>query len=202
MGVMMRRIYRLIGMVLAAHGLVAQAASSHPNLIPPRPVYADSLPDARLAPIRFTVADAEAEGARWPRRSEPSTQPPSGGVEQWTDATPARCSVGGTAMLIGSGDFRIGGNVNGAESGHQVKIWWEPKHPAESFSLVVRGARLGPVPDTLRYLQSGWAIGGSPRTGATGPDFYPSGIAFPSPGRWLLIATSGADWGCFVLTAY
>jgi hypothetical protein len=65
----------------------------------------------------------------------------------------------------------------------------------------VRGASLRPAGDTLRYTNTGWAIGGSPREGAFGPIFYASGIVFPSPGRWLLIATSGHDWGCFIVTA-
>jgi hypothetical protein len=98
-----------------------------------------------------------------------------------------------------SGEFLVGGELGGAVSAREIKVWWEPMHPATSFALVVRGTRLSPAGDSVRYLNEGWAIGGSPATGAVGPVFYASGIRIPSPGRWLLVATSGPDWGCFVV---
>ena len=198
----MRALSALPGFMLCASGLGAQTPSMYMNILAPRPAFADSLPNAATAPIRFDIATAEAEGAEWPKRAEPTFQPGSGDADHWTDPVPRRCTTAGSSNTVRSGDFVIGGDVNGAASGREVKIWWEPKHPAASFSLVVRGARLDPVVDTLRYVNSEWAVAGSPRVGLTGPIFYASGIAFPSPGQWLVIATSGPDWGCFVLTAY
>jgi hypothetical protein len=29
---------------------------------------------------------------------------------------------------------------------------------------------------------------------------YPSDFHFRSAGKWLMVATSGSDWGCFLLT--
>jgi hypothetical protein len=30
--------------------------------------------------------------------------------------------------------------------------------------------------------------------------FFPTGTIIPDWGRWLLVATSGANWGCFIVT--
>jgi len=140
---------------------MAQTPSIYKRILPARPSFADSMPNAAHAPIRFSIADAETEGAAWPRRTEPTFQPASGGAEHWVDSAPRKCLPGGSGNQILSGDFLIGGDVPGASSGREVKIWWEPKHPAESFSLVVRGEKLGPASDTLRYANADWAVGGS-----------------------------------------
>jgi hypothetical protein len=31
-----------------------------------------------------------------------------------------------------------------------------------------------------------------------GPMFYATASQFPTPGRWMVVATAGANWGCFV----
>ncbi len=198
----MRALPALIGIAMCASELAAQTPSTYKNILQPRPAFADSIPNAAHAPIRFAIKEAEAEGRNWPQRAEPTFQPTTGGAEHWNDSAPRQCVSGGSNNAVRSGDFVIGGDIHGAGSGREVKIWWEPKHPAASFSLVVRGARVGPVSDTLRYVNIDWAVGGSPKVGLTGPIFYASGIAFPSAGQWLLIATSGPDWGCFLLRAY
>jgi hypothetical protein len=181
---------------------MAQTPTIYKRILPLRPSFADSIPNAAHAPIRSSIADAEAEGAVWVRRTELTFQPATGGAEHWVDAAPRKCVRAGSGNLVRSGGILIGGEISGPPAGREVKIWWEPMHPAESFSLVVRGAKLGPASDTLRYANAGWAVGGSPKVGLTGPIFYASGIAFPSAGQWLLIATSGPDWGCFLLSAY
>ena len=118
-----------------------------------------------------------------------------------TDA-PRSCA---TAMSIGplrSGEFIIGGNIGGAAAWHDaVKIWWAPMHPDKRNQLVVRGASLTIPGDTVRYVSSNWAVGGPPPYDLTRPNFYASGFWFPATGRWLVIATSGRDWGCFILTS-
>jgi hypothetical protein len=88
--------------------------------------------------------------------------------------------------------------LENAGRGHQSKIWCVPYHnPLDhSTSLIVRGARLGHSGDTIRYKQAGIAYNVL-KTDA----FFPSGLLLPRAGTWLLIATAGADWGCFVLTA-
>jgi len=29
--------------------------------------------------------------------------------------------------------------------------------------------------------------------------FFPSWLDFPTQGQWMVLATAGANWGCFVL---
>ena len=48
---------------------------------------------------------------------------------------------------------------------------------------------------TFESDQVGWTDDTS-----NGPtSFYPTWIEMPEPGRWQLVATSGPDWGCFIL---
>ena len=190
-----------IGFFLAITA-ASSVSAQHSQWLPPRPPYADSLPDAARAPLARTVAQAEREGATWPRRSEVSSQPNQDARNHWATPAPRTCATATSIGPLRSGEFVIGGNIGGSEAWHgEVKIWWEPMHPAESFSLVVRGVSLTTPGDTLRYTSTNWVIGGRPPADWSGPVFFASGLVIPSTGRWLVIATSGPDWGCFILTS-
>ena len=96
---------------------------------------------------------------------------------------------------IRSGDFLIGAEVGGSlgapMAGREAKIYWVPRHPAVGDTLVVRATLLDSPADTSRFVSANWAV-------STGW-FYASGYLLPKSGRWLVIATSGPDWGCFIL---
>lgn len=160
---------------------------------PPRPVYADSLPNVMRLPIPLTVAEAEAEGSTWPRRLEPSTQPVA---EREPFASPKRAEcVKGYGLGLGpvrSGDFVIGGNIE-SPAGLR-KVWWTPSHPSVAFSLVVRVRRIDSPPDSARLSMSDWAV-----SIPSGGFFYATGFNWPTFGHLMVIATSGPDWGCFLL---
>lgn len=155
-------------------------------------------------PIRETIAAAEAEGAAYPRgpaRERLATV----FVGRSVGTTERKCVDGPTTKLavsqIRSGDFVIGGQIGGWRTplaGKASKIWWAPYHNPldDSATLVVRGARLGHPGDTIRYKKSdiGYAMFKSDA-------FFPSGLFLPRAGSWLLVATAGDDWGCFILTA-
>jgi hypothetical protein len=73
-------------------------------------------------------------------------------------------------------------------------------------ALLVRGTLLGSPGDTIRFSKDSYAVpvtqvNGSWKSGDRSTSFFPSGIYLPKPGDWLLIATSGDDWGCFILHA-
>jgi hypothetical protein len=179
------------------------------------------LSKARL-PVRETIADAEAEGASYPRDRAPEHVPtmfgaqyPGTGARKCTSG-PQTVGVRGSQVLLGyqptairSGEFIIGGQVGAgspANVGWQSKIWWAPYHNPFEYGtkLLVRGARLGHPGDTIRYERPDYAVPASgllpTRTSGKKTDsFFPSGITLPRSGRWLLIATAGDDWGCFII---
>jgi hypothetical protein len=83
-------------------------------------------------------------------------------------------------------------------AGHRGAVMWYPDHAkAEMPPLVVRGRSLTDLRDTVRHTTAK-PVAWSGRGQAT--YLFPTGILFPHPGRWLLIATSGENWGCFILT--
>lgn len=141
------------------------------------------------------VADAEADGAAFHARRG--------------RATTARCTEGHETGPAESGEFTIGGMLgdgNPLHAGRVGKIWWRPARASATMPpLTVRGRNLSNLRDTVRFATStiAWPV---VRTGQTTPVerreyFFPSGFSVPTPGRWLVIATSGDNWGCFIVTA-
>jgi hypothetical protein len=72
------------------------------------------------------------------------------------------------------------------------KLWWFPLHTREMPGLTIRAILLDD-PDVTRVYSAPY-----PAFNSTGT-FYPSSVVLPVVGRWMLIATAGPDWGCFVL---
>ena len=102
-----------------------------------------------------------------------------------------------------SGDFEIGGQIAVLKAHTPGKVWWTTLHNPEDTKavLVVRASRLDRPEITSRFVSShyGWPVmkdGHAHREYA----FYPTAFSLPSPVRWLLVATSGNDWGCFIVT--
>jgi hypothetical protein len=78
------------------------------------------------------------------------------------------------------------------------KILWVPLHSPFEFrsTLLIRAARLASPSDSLRQTVADAAYQpGAPRRESG----FPSLVDFPRGGRWLVVATAGPDWGCFVL---
>ena len=149
------------------------------------------------------IASVEAEGARHVRRAAtnlpPSFKSSSGTAERV-------CVIGDEMGPVRSGDFLIGGHLGGSvatRGGRQGKVWWIPLHNTEKMPpLVVRGRKLTAPTDTFRFTTSVVAY---PNSQGSLPAlrreyFFPSGITIPTTGTWVIVATSGANWGCFVLT--
>jgi hypothetical protein len=146
------------------------------------------------------IAIAEAEGAAFRQVA----------LTDGSNPAPRVCVTGYDRGPASSGEFTIGGNLGGADAmlaGRQGKVWWAPLHHAADMpTLVVRGRSLTTPSDTLRFTTGtiAWPTADGGRRvvpPAERKHFFPSGIIIPRPGRWLLIASSGANWGCFILTA-
>jgi hypothetical protein len=115
-----------------------------------------------------------------------------------------KCVAASGVGPIRSGQFVIGGGLSRPRTKDgELKIWWAPMHHAASMSLVVRGRMVGTSGATTEFLSSdvAWPVAGPGQTVpvAERQYFFPSGVSFSSPGTWILVATQGSDWGCFVL---
>jgi hypothetical protein len=163
------------------------------------------------------IANAEAEGATFRHLPSPSVVPalfasPLKDLRAFEEmvgrnAIPANknyedrtCTVGQGLGPVRSGEFVIGGQLSGKEAmiaGQPGKVWWAPLHHGRNMPpLVVRGRNLSAPSDTVRFTS---AMVAASAAQSHREYFFPSGIIMPRPGRWLVIATSGANWGCFIL---
>ena len=173
---------------------------------------------SRAQRIPLTVAEAVAEGAAFPHAAVPlAVQPdfagPFGGTSERVCAQQPNEPIPGGSLR--SGDIIIRSRLTGRwglHAGQGHKILWMPLHgPADtstkmSFAewrnkamehapLLIRAVRVGvgyPA-DSLRQTVIG--LTGGPRQFG-----FPSTVTFPTAGQWLVIATTGEDWGCFLLT--
>jgi hypothetical protein len=157
--------------------------------------------------IPLTISQAEAEGAGFGRADSLSVRQsyfaelplqPNGSL-RWGEGggtSERRCvSDSLPAWSLRSGDFIVRGRD--FEAGVKHKALWIPLHGSSLSKppLMIRAARMESPADSVRVRVEGLAHGGSSAEPLYG---YPSEVLFPSAGRWLVIATAGHDWGCFV----
>lgn len=156
--------------------------------------------------IPTTIDAAEAEGAAVPRVSPASTPraftaPFGGTADRKCVTSPVDSEPTGGSLR--SGDFIIRGHLErvGASSGLQakrdIKILWMPIHNPFSYpsTLIIRGARMGDEADTLRTYVADYVYPPRAKTEAS----FASLVRFPAAGTWVVVATAGDDWGCFLL---
>ena len=164
-----------------------------------------AFPSAAQVGIPTSVAEAAADGAAYPRGAAPEHaaadfRRASGGT------TERRCvaqyPAGSTAdNQLRSGEFIVRGPLVKDKSlvaNRPNKIVWMPLHDpvAHPAALLLRASRIGHPGEGFRqavdYL-------GYPGRGHEHEFFFVSGTTFPQPGTWVVIATAGDDWGCFLL---
>ena len=148
------------------------------------------------APPR-TVEAAEAEGAKYPK----GTAGPDGTAWDKTHAEAAgagerRCIDVEKHASVRSGEFVAGPfqeYIVMAGTGKR-KLWWAPRrHSAAMPPLQLRATKLD-APDvsvdwtlpSIVHNQNGY--------------FFNTLILFPENGKWLVVARSGDNWGCFLIT--
>lgn len=167
--------------------------------------------------IPTTVEAAQAEGAAFPQAAPPTViqsvfTHPFGGTNQ------RMCTWSVPDDSLTSGSLRSGEIILrsrffgpwGLRAGKGHKMLWMPLHgpakvsPSMSFAewhkeaiksppLVLRAVRIDNPADSLRQTVL-YMTGGATQFG------FPSAVRFPTAGKWLVIATTGNDWGCFLLT--
>jgi hypothetical protein len=168
-------------------------------------------------PAPATIQEAEAEGAAFPREAPPPSLPFGFGDVNGTQERKCVAFPDGGVLSANwiqnsrrSGDFVVGAEIiQGLQAGGEAKVFWVPLHDPASrnATLLVRSVRLDQPAITSRFVGKDYAF---PMKEQRSPikdsavdrehGFYPSGFSLPSAGRWLLIATSGPDWGCFIVT--
>ncbi len=189
------------------------------------PIWLDALAaqarEVDSPPIPASIAQAEAEGAAFPREAQPPSLPygfrtdaVKGTDERKCVAFPdgaALSHTNGWDNSRRSGEFVIGGEIiEGLKASVAAKVFWVPLHDPSSREAIlhVRSIRLDQPPITARFSSSEYASSLKPErvSGETryvrdeDSIFYPSGFSLPNAGRWLFIATSAYDWGCFIVT--
>jgi hypothetical protein len=151
-------------------------------------------------------ANAEADGIAFQRAAASLALQP--GLNRSEAIGGRNCVTGFETGPAHSGEFLIGGMLAGHHSmlsGREGKVWWQPSYGRLDMPpLLVRGRNLNNPSDTVRFESArlAWQVNPdrSPVPVEQRDYFFPSGITIPTPGRWLLIATSGVNWGCFILT--
>jgi hypothetical protein len=149
-----------------------------------------------------SIADAEVEARRHPQAPLPSQGraafQDSPGIAERTCVDVERYRPLAPEAGVRSGEFIAGpfalyASEWKSQQGNFGKLWWIPLHTNAFPGLTVRAVLLDDP--SIRRVFSESIVGHG-----SGGAFYPSTVVLPTPGRWLLVATSGPDWGCFVLT--
>ena len=150
-----------------------------------------------------TIAAAESEGASYPRAPMPGTvswafnKPFGGTSERRCVAVPPDAPTPGGSLR--SGDFIIRSGLLSSvwpQANGNYKVLWLPLHtpPDIRATLLLRATRIGQPADSIRTRIPAAGIPGAPSSAAG----FPSGVSFPEAGEWVVVATTGSDWGCFL----
>lgn len=210
----------------ATAGATAAAPSATPSGAPGRPTAASvasvapptatpGAPPTPPADVAFpgSVTEAEAEAQHHPQAAPPplpgtGAYAAPGAAERaaWFAEAPGSAERDCVDVdqhpqdAVRAGEFVAGPFVQyrqqwARDPRNATKLWWIPLHSSPMPGLTVRAILLDDpavrqVVTPPRDLFASTAVG----------LFYPSTVELPAPGRWLLVATAGPDWGCFLLT--
>jgi len=142
-------------------------------------------------PIPTSIEAAEAEGAAHPKGVGPLATL----YAEAFGSTERKCADAEGHVAVRSGDFVAGAFDRYWHMGLSGrKVWWTPRQTTETWpALQLRAAKLD-APD----VTANWSFG-SVVSNSNGY-FYNTLFTLPQTGRWLVVVTSGNNWGCFILT--
>ena len=93
---------------------------------------------------------------------------------------------------LSSGDFVARSISFGWDRAYEYgKIPLTPRHLDPSIKVRLDLTRIDPSGETRTYQHQMVNV-------TQGGMFYATMSHFPTPGRWMVVATAGANWGCFV----
>lgn len=160
---------------------------------------------AHTATADSLIASAEADGATHPRAERSRPLPAEWDARSWWGSADRKCVEVRGRGPARSGEFIIGGELGTDPpiyAGIAVKIWWAPLHNSRTMEpLSVVGERLS-SPMQMRLTLETVAFPVQPGQRIAEADreyFYPGDTVIPDAGRWLLVASSGDNWGCFIM---
>jgi hypothetical protein len=143
----------------------------------------------------LSVSAAEAEGSKYPKPDVSARMALLYG--EAFGPTDRRCVDAEKHATARSGDFVAGPfdeHVMLADVGGHAerKVWWAPRQTTTMPPMQLRAAKIG-APD----ITMSWSF---PSVVWNESDyFFNTTIRFPEVGKWLVVVTSGSNWGCFLL---
>jgi hypothetical protein len=155
--------------------------------------------------VARTIAEAEAQGRAYPRTERAPTFPAAVDTLAHIGTAQRVCVDAGTANVVRSGEFYAGPFAGYSENWHTIsnwyKLWWQPAHLPDAdvpFGLTVRIALLDSVSETYVMRTTSQIMPAAQLAMMNHTPFFGSEIHLPHTGRWLMVASTGANWGCFV----
>lgn len=156
-----------------------------------------------VLPEHDAVAAAEGHGATYPRPGAVGELD----VPSWWDGEPTgsrdRVCVEVTRemTMVRSGEMVIGGRLSGLRAGERTKLWWKPLDSSLDMTLELVSRSLDGVEGQVAFdvgpVTSTYTNDRPPQPIPEEASF-PGAVEFPAPGRWITVATSGDNWGCFI----
>jgi hypothetical protein len=151
---------------------------------------ASVLTTAQTAVPPSTVEAAEAEGAKFPK-AESALEP--GMYGEAFGAKERKCVDAETHVAARSGEFVAGAFDRHWHMGNSGrKVWWAPMQTATMPPMLLRASKIGAPEATVTWTFPSVV---SNENGY----FFNTTFWFPAVGKWLVVVTSGNNWGCFLL---
>jgi hypothetical protein len=140
-----------------------------------------------------SIEAAEAEGAKHPRADSPWYRIPAFRNSTTPGTAARKCVSADSGRDMRSGEIVAGDFQIVATRG--VKSYWKALHHpfGGGEPMTIRATRLDSVAESTRaeYRMTG---------GYPWDKFHQAAPRMATRGRWMLVATKGPDWGCFILT--
>ena len=176
--------------------------------------FAQASTTSRVRTESEMIGRAEAQGASHRRVPPPSQLPgpfkvsnaelTGPGLTTFSNIAARKCVVAREG-IVRSGEFVVGWQNQPKRlliAGQRAKIWWVPLHASKQMPpLEIRGWNISNPSDSLAQNISGVAVTSGLGPGDTPKEknyFFPTGVTFSRSGRWLVTASTGANWGCFI----